>query len=201
MTNTPHDAVFKAVFEQPEHAAAELQHVLSADLVAAIDWSSLALEPGSFVDEELADQHSDLLFSASAKGSGESVLVYLLFEHLCGAPHKCSYAARVVMRRGSRRPEQFSAGRSDLERITSRLTTPPDATPEVYLEVDPLRKLRAIAGAVPPSLRPGKFRPSDRLLAPPQAGFGYAEHMTADAGLHRDGQHLSEPRRITTRAA
>ena len=61
VTNTPHDAVFKAVFEQPEHAAAELQHVLSADLVAAIDWSSLALEPGSFVDEELADQHSDLV--------------------------------------------------------------------------------------------------------------------------------------------
>ena len=80
-TNAPHDAVFKAVFEQPEHAAAELQHVLSADLVAAIDWSSLALEPGSFVDEDLADQHSDLLFSASATASGEKVLVYLLFEH------------------------------------------------------------------------------------------------------------------------
>lgn len=81
MTNTPHDAVFKAVFEQSEHAAAELQHVLSADLVAAIDWSSLALEPGSFVDEKLADQHSDLLFSASATASGENILVYLLFEH------------------------------------------------------------------------------------------------------------------------
>ncbi len=47
-------------------------------MVAAIDWRTLALEPGSFVDEELAGQHTDLLFSAQA---GERVLVYVLFEH------------------------------------------------------------------------------------------------------------------------
>ncbi len=111
VTNTPHDAVFKAVFEQPEHAAAELQHVLSADLVAAIDWSSLALEPGSFVDEELADQHSDLLFSASAKGSGESVLVYLLFEHQSSNDPKMalrllSYMVRIWSRFAQTHPAE-----------------------------------------------------------------------------------------------
>ncbi len=77
-TSAPHDALFKSVFEQPEHAAAELQHVLPTELVAAIDWRTLALEPGSFVDEDLAERHTDLLFSAQA---GERVLVYLLFEH------------------------------------------------------------------------------------------------------------------------
>ena len=81
MTNTPHDALFKSVFEQPEHAAAELQNTLPEDVRAAIRWSSLTLEPGSFVDPELADQHSDLLFSAEAEPSGDTVLVYLLFEH------------------------------------------------------------------------------------------------------------------------
>ncbi|MGH1348722.1 MAG: Rpn family recombination-promoting nuclease/putative transposase [Nannocystales bacterium] len=81
MTKTPHDALFKSVFQQPENAAAELQHVLSAEHVSAIDWSTLKLEPGSYVDEKLADQHSDLLFSANAQASGERVLVYLLFEH------------------------------------------------------------------------------------------------------------------------
>ena len=81
VTNIPHDALFKSVFEKPEHAAAELQHVLSGEVVSAIDWSSLALEPGSFVDEKLANRHSDLLFSAAARASGERVLVYLLFEH------------------------------------------------------------------------------------------------------------------------
>lgn len=67
MTKFPHDALFKSVFQQPENAAAELQHVLPAEHVSAIDWSTLKLEPGSFVDEKLADHHSDLLFSASAR--------------------------------------------------------------------------------------------------------------------------------------
>lgn len=80
-TNTPHDALFKSVFQQPENAAAELQHVLSPEHVSAINWSTLTLEPGSFVDEALADQHSDLLFSATAHASNERVLVFLLFEH------------------------------------------------------------------------------------------------------------------------
>ena len=81
MTNKPHDSLFKSVFQQPENAAAELKHVLAPEQVSAIDWSTLALEPGSYVDEKLADQHSDLLFSASARTSGERVYVYLLFEH------------------------------------------------------------------------------------------------------------------------
>ena len=73
VTKTPHDALFKSVFQQPENAAAELQHVLPPEHVAAIDWSTLKLEPGSYVDEALADQHSDLLFSARAQASGERV--------------------------------------------------------------------------------------------------------------------------------
>ena len=80
--------MFKSVFQQPENAAAELQHVLPAEHVSAIDWSTLKLEPGSYVDEKLADQHSDLLFSATARASGERVLVYLLFEHQSTAEPK-----------------------------------------------------------------------------------------------------------------
>ncbi len=80
-TKAPHDAIFKSVFQEPKHAAAELRHILPGELASAIQWSSLKLEPGSFVDPELADQHSDLLFSANAQGSGERLLVYLLFEH------------------------------------------------------------------------------------------------------------------------
>ena len=81
MTSTPHDALFKSTFERPEHAAAELRHMLSPKISAAIRWSTLALEPGSFVDAELADHHSDLLFSAQVEVCKERVLVYLLFEH------------------------------------------------------------------------------------------------------------------------
>jgi len=81
VTKTPHDALFKSVFQHPENAAAELQHVLAPEHVSAIDWSTLKLESGSFVDEKFANEHSDLLFSASARASGERLLVYLLFEH------------------------------------------------------------------------------------------------------------------------
>lgn len=81
MSHDPHDALFKAVFQHPENAVAELEHILPWQLAAAVDWPTLALEPGSYVDARLGDRHSDLLFSAAAKASREPVLVCLLFEH------------------------------------------------------------------------------------------------------------------------
>jgi integrase/recombinase XerD len=39
------------------------------------------------------------------------------------------------------------------------------ATTEVYVRADPTEKLEAIEAVVPPSLRKGKFRPTDKLLA------------------------------------
>ncbi len=46
----------QTIFGQPEHAAAELQHILPSRVAARIDSSSLTLQPGSHVDEELDDQ-------------------------------------------------------------------------------------------------------------------------------------------------
>ena len=100
VTKTPHDALFKSVFQHPENAVTELQHVLAPEPVSAIDWATLKLEPGSFVDEKFAYEHSDLLFSADARGSGERVLVYVLFEHQSTAEPKMalrllSYMVRI----------------------------------------------------------------------------------------------------------
>jgi predicted transposase YdaD len=39
-TKTPHDAIFKSVFEKPEHAAAELRHILPPELASALRWPS-----------------------------------------------------------------------------------------------------------------------------------------------------------------
>ncbi|WP_437756114.1 Rpn family recombination-promoting nuclease/putative transposase [Sorangium sp. So ce1389] len=44
MTPTPHDALFKATFSQPEHAAAALREVLPAAVAARIDFATLALQ-------------------------------------------------------------------------------------------------------------------------------------------------------------
>jgi hypothetical protein len=48
-------------------------------LAAQIDWTSLQPEKGSFVNPELQEQHTDLLFSVGC--AGRRILLYLLFEH------------------------------------------------------------------------------------------------------------------------
>ncbi|MES2709421.1 MAG: Rpn family recombination-promoting nuclease/putative transposase, partial [Verrucomicrobiota bacterium] len=74
-----HDGFFKAVFSQPEHATAFFKSHLPPALVSRMDWTTLAVLPGSFVKSSLQQIHSDLLFSVLI-GERESLL-YLLFEH------------------------------------------------------------------------------------------------------------------------
>jgi len=76
---TPHDALFKATFSKIEHAGPMLRAVLPKDLSALVAWSTLRRRPGSFVNEELREHHTDLLFSA--KLAGRTAYLYLLFEH------------------------------------------------------------------------------------------------------------------------
>jgi predicted transposase/invertase (TIGR01784 family) len=78
---SPHDALFKAVYGQAEHARGALQAMLPPPLARAIDWPSLALSPGSFIDASLREQRTDLLFSARWSGGLDNAPVYLLFEH------------------------------------------------------------------------------------------------------------------------
>jgi predicted transposase YdaD len=80
MSTAPHDALFKAVFGQPEHARGALQSVLPAAMVEALDWPTLVPQPGSFVDRELNPSHTDLLYAAAWRGGAEAP-VYVLFEH------------------------------------------------------------------------------------------------------------------------
>lgn len=77
--STPHDALFKGTFSRVDDAAGLLRSVLPPAVLARLDLSTLALQPGSFVDQSLAGRHSDLLFSAAL--SHQPVLLYLLFEH------------------------------------------------------------------------------------------------------------------------
>ncbi len=80
MHDNPHDAFFKLVFADPLHAAGELRSILPPAIAARIPWATLKLVPGSFVDEQLARSHADLLFAAQV--AGHEALVYFLFEHL-----------------------------------------------------------------------------------------------------------------------
>lgn len=75
-----HDRFFKHTFAVPEHAAGELRAVLPAELVADVVLDALELVPGSFVDDELAERHADLLFRTQLRDGAEAY-VYVLLEH------------------------------------------------------------------------------------------------------------------------
>lgn len=75
----PHDALFRLTFHEPEHAASELRSVIPQSLAAQIAWDELALVPGSFVDEQLQQRHSDALYRTRI--DGRDTYLYVLLEH------------------------------------------------------------------------------------------------------------------------
>jgi predicted transposase/invertase (TIGR01784 family) len=77
---SPHDALFKAAFGQPDLARSELEFVLPPAVRTHLDLATLEVCPGSFVDDELRHAHTDLLYRTRTR-SGAEVLVYVLFEH------------------------------------------------------------------------------------------------------------------------
>ena len=104
VTASPHDALVKRTFSVPANAAGEIRAVLPEALAARIDWESLALEPGSFVDDEGRERHTDLLFSALL--DGRSARIYVLFEHQQVAAEIAGWIAErdaVRFARGRRR--------------------------------------------------------------------------------------------------
>jgi hypothetical protein len=75
----PHDHLFRAVFSSPENALGVFRALLPPTILAALDPGSLELQEGSYVDEELRAQESDLLFRA--KLAGRETRLYVLLEH------------------------------------------------------------------------------------------------------------------------
>ncbi|GAB2642358.1 Rpn family recombination-promoting nuclease/putative transposase [Nocardia goodfellowii] len=78
-SSSPHDAYFKQVMGRPADIAGELRAVLPEALVARLDWTDLELQPCSFISQDLASCHSDLLFRTRLNGN--DAFVYLLIEH------------------------------------------------------------------------------------------------------------------------
>jgi hypothetical protein len=111
MIARPHDALFKSAFEVPADAAGLLCAVLPAALRELIAWDTLHGESGSFVDPDLADQHSDLLFSARLR-SEAAERIHVLLEHQSTADpalplRTLSYRTRVWNRCRKDRPEAW----------------------------------------------------------------------------------------------
>ena len=57
------------------------------------------------------------------------------------------------------------AATQDIRKVSLWLGHSSTQTTEVYTRVDPAEKLEAINTLAPPKIRPGRFRPPDKLLA------------------------------------
>ncbi|MEI7702240.1 MAG: Rpn family recombination-promoting nuclease/putative transposase [Planctomycetia bacterium] len=79
-----HDSFFKQAFGQQDYARSFLLSTLPAEIAQCLNLSVLEPSPASFVDENLRQAHSDLLFRTQL-ADGSDAAVYLLFEHKSAA--------------------------------------------------------------------------------------------------------------------
>ncbi len=76
-----HDSLFKRAFSVPASAAAEIRCVLPDAVSGRLDLDELQSVRASFIDDQMAHRHTDLLFRAPILGGREQAYVYVLLEH------------------------------------------------------------------------------------------------------------------------
>jgi predicted transposase/invertase (TIGR01784 family) len=76
----PHDRFFKEIFSRQDAAQDFLRHYLPGELVDLIDLPSLEISKDGFIDPELQEHFSDLLYKVALQEGSES-FIYILFEH------------------------------------------------------------------------------------------------------------------------
>ncbi len=83
---TPHNNFFHFALSHLPTARSLIETQLSSAALAELELNSLQLETGSFIDSDLTEKFSDLLFSVRlasprTKSPDERALIYILFEH------------------------------------------------------------------------------------------------------------------------
>ena len=77
----PHDRLFRAVFSDASEAVSLLRNTLPDTIRNSFDWTTLALRDGTFIDEELRENQTDLLYRVEHAETGQLISVYVLLEH------------------------------------------------------------------------------------------------------------------------
>jgi len=81
MINNPHDKLIKIVFSDRQEAVEFFQNKLPQEIVKIIDWDTLELEGSNYIDEEMQESESDLVYSVDFKNGRDKCFLYLMFEH------------------------------------------------------------------------------------------------------------------------
>lgn len=77
--HSPHDKFFKDTFSRKQSAIGYLKGYLPKEISGLIDFSSLELYPGEYIDNVLKGSSSDLVFKVEINKA--DAYLYLLFEH------------------------------------------------------------------------------------------------------------------------
>ncbi len=89
VTGTPHDAVFKKFLMHVDTARDFLDIHLPAELRKICDLDTLQLASGSFVEEDLKAQYSDVLYSLNMQGAPD--YLHILIEHQSSPDKKMAF--------------------------------------------------------------------------------------------------------------
>ena len=76
----PHDRFFRESFGRVHIARNYLEEYLPEPVLGLLDLDTLTLQEGSFIDEEMREHQTDLLYQVQLQGGGTAT-IYLLFEH------------------------------------------------------------------------------------------------------------------------
>lgn len=90
----PHDSLFRNYLTDINMAKTFFQVYLPEDISNLCDFSTLRLEPGSFVEKNLRKHFSDILYSVQIKD--EKGYLYPLIEHET-TPEKMTHSKFLVM--------------------------------------------------------------------------------------------------------
>ena len=110
----------------------------------------------------------ELFLNAWGKPMTRSGFECVLAKHVAAAAARCpSLRAKRVSPHVLRHTCALNTLQAtrDLRKVSLWLGHASTQTTDVYLQADPTEKLEALAAMKPPALRPGKFRPPDRLIA------------------------------------
>jgi predicted transposase/invertase (TIGR01784 family) len=82
---TPHNNFFEFGLSHPDTARSLIRQMLPSNVVSQLNLATLKRQPKSFVDRELRESHSDVIYSVmtipDTDGNSTEVLIYFLMEH------------------------------------------------------------------------------------------------------------------------
>ena len=125
----------------------------------------------------------EVFLSARGEPLTRSGVTYILERHRRAAVASCpSLKAKHVSPHVLRHTCAMTILKAtrDIRKVALWLGHERTTTSEIYLQADATDRLEVLAAVVPPALRPGKFRPPDRLIAALHGKPDYAE--PADRG-------------------